>query len=41
MNPLRKFQYFYVSSCKKKVFLLDSKLLVHIVNQMSPRLELE
>ena len=37
MNPLRKSHYFYVCSCKKKVFLLDSKLLVHKVNHMSPR----
>ena len=36
MNPLRKSHYFYVCSCKKKVFLLDSKLLVHKVNHMSP-----
>ena len=37
MNLLRKSHYFYVCSCKKKVFLLDSKLLVHKVNHMSPR----
>ena len=37
MNALRKSHYFYVCSCKEKVFLLNSKLLVDKVNHMSPR----